>query len=574
MRLRQFIINKKERNTSVFLLTLIILFNIIIWLLSATISYLLHSELYSGFFDAVGRTSIFWMLGFLDPTLPRALRFISVITTMFSMITFTGGVIAYVSNAFTNIINSSKFGLGEIKLKDHIVIINWNLKGIEIIKNYTYQDEILYVVIFSEVAKDEVFSQIKDKLSKEQIKKVNLFVRVGSTFQEANLISLNVEKARSIIILSDEDDKTIQQQDILNLKIMTLLKNLVDNNVNIIAEFKLEVSNNILDRSFASSSNQKHILTDMWMGFLIAQTLVYPKLQDVYKELFSFIGAEFYPLHDIDKEDIFKVINAIPIYDKNNKLFVLSESDKFKIDHTYEKHTLDLKIKDNIRSYEKFDILIIGNNKKLNHILYSLNGYQKQTKTQINIYQYDTFVEFEENMASIEKVNNILILSKDQVQAEDIDSDVLLTFLSIGDKIKKYNAKIIVELSDARNYDVIKKYNITNAILTNEYISNIMSSLSLNIEVFDLFFDLLTYSEEGEGSYEIYIYSFSKFFDFEEEIAFRSKLEFIQSVIKSSNWIHIPIGVIRNQKVEIFKGDLNLQEFDIKRDDRFIVISK
>ncbi|MCK7484279.1 MAG: hypothetical protein MZU97_01050 [Bacillus subtilis] len=68
---------------------------------------------------------------------------------MISMVTFTGGIIAYVSDGIGTFIDKSEEGSKKLFVFDHILILNWNVKALELIADYATDDEPRDIVIVS-----------------------------------------------------------------------------------------------------------------------------------------------------------------------------------------------------------------------------------------------------------------------------------------------------------------------------------------------------------------------------------------------------------------------------------------
>src|SRR5690554_576969 len=113
---------KKNQNARGILLASIIIFNVLLWLISSIIAFLIHPNYYQNISKALWESGITWMLepGFYDPSMPYAIRIMSIIVIIVSMITFTGGIIGYVANLFSTIIDNAKKGKNKLYIKDHI----------------------------------------------------------------------------------------------------------------------------------------------------------------------------------------------------------------------------------------------------------------------------------------------------------------------------------------------------------------------------------------------------------------------------------------------------------------------
>lgn len=177
----------------------------------------------------------------------------------------------------------------------------------------------------------------------------------------------------------------------------------------------------------------------------------------------------------------------------------------------------------------------------------------------------------------MEKIDHILILSEDDLSPEEYDSDVLVTLLLTQELAKKYHAEIIIELLDPRHFDIAQSYNVKNTIISNEYVSRLMTQLSKNRLLYDLFIDLLTYDAEDSDSetYEVYAYQAKDIIESSLPISFKSKAEAIYSFYMSGHQDYILIGLMRDQNLNIFKGNLDEEkEVHIEPDDYLIMICK
>jgi hypothetical protein len=583
-KLKQWFTYQKENNTKAFLLAIIIIVNIFFWFITSLLTYLIEPNLFDNFTDSLSKSSIYWMLGYLDPSLPPMIRIISLVTLMFSMIVFSGGMIAYISSLFTNIIDNARHGIGKITFEDHIIILNWNQKAIELISNYKDQNENINIVILSEFDKTYILNQLQDSFDVKKKKHIKITVRMGDVFSTQQLMNVKIEKAKSIIILAHENGVlSSEQQDIFTLKILMLIANHdFENNITLIPEIKNEKTLHIIKTKMMSDLRLKNmilpILPDAWMGYLIAQTILMPELHQVYGEVLSYQGAEFYTvaLDEFNHQGVYN--KSIPIYQKNELMYMLAEN-KEDINDFLTGFTFN---NDIILSHESLEkksktIVIFGINNKLPYILSSLELYQNENPVKLNIHHINESSEkiIEENLSKIEHIDHILMLSKDHLNPYDVDSDVLLTLLLIHQYTKKYKAKTVIELNNPKHYEIVKNYEISNTILSNKYLSNIISSLASNRHLYDLYEDLLTYDDGIEETYEIYVYQASEILEIKGPLVFDSKLSFIQSVKIASLERHIPIGIIKDGHFEIFKGRLDVQEnFIIQESDQIISISK
>lgn len=573
----------REKHTKKYLLVVIIITNFYLWFLSASLTYILEPKLFESFFDSLTKSSIYWMLGYLDPSLPTSIRIISLITLMLSMIIFSGGIIAYISALFTTVIDNAKYGKGPVYFENHIIILNWNQKAIELINNYSFKERKVDIVILSSTEKEIILSELNEVL--KATKNINLIIRVGDIFSVENLKLIKIEEAKSIIILSNElNEMNLEQQDIFNLKILMLLNNELHHiGTTVIVELKNRKMNSIINNQLLTRTNKntkvKTILSNQWMGYLIAQTILIPELHQVYAEVLSYEGAEFYARKISDEnalDENYIESNSIPLYKIGEYKYYFAEHEKDINKKIPLKQTFkDIKFVTKSRIFSKKVIVIFGNNRKIDFIKESIETFELENKINIEIYHFEDVPEdkVEEKLKEIKHIDHILLLSNDQEHHHDIDSNVLITLLLINKYISKYKANLIVELHDPKNYEIVKNYNVSNTILSNKYLSHIISSISGDINISPLIWDLLSY--DGNDTYEIYIYPVNELIDEKFPLAFDSKLDLIHSIINSSDGDIIPIGRVKDGFMETFKGDLDKKEtYYLNEDDKLIVISK
>ena len=591
LRFKKWLSIKKNQNARGILLLTIVFFNLFLWLASSLLAYILSPDEYGTIIRALWESGITWMLepGFYDPTVPYAIRIISIIVIITSMITFTGGIIGYVGNLFSSIIDNAKEGKNKLYLYDHILILNWNYKGLELIADYAYDDDTTEIVVLSGQPKDVVEDEIQRKLynKNKTKKKMSILVRQGEVFSKSDLMKVCVEQAKTIIILADEkDDHSTSHIDMLAMKTLMLVSNLnLSDNQTILVEVKEQKSVTLIKEYIAKNTKRSHqilpILPDELMGRLIAQTLLMPELNKVYRELFSFEGAEFYTVPNEDARTYMESHHqAIPIYSHQDQLYVLAES----------KNVLDLKRNEPLKTYTKIEIrdqsryqdkhiVIFGKNHKLPYILDSIKLYEKENHTHIHVSHLESneAQDIEKYTKDLERIDHILILSEDDLAKEEYDSDVLVTLLMTQELAKKYHAEIIIELLDPRHYDIAQSYNVKNTIISNEYVSRLMTQLSKNRLLYDLFIDILTYDAENSENetYEVYAYQAKNIIKSSLPISFKSKADAIYSFYMSGEEDYILIGLMRDQTLDIFKGNLDEQkEFHIEPDDYLIMICK
>ncbi len=575
-KLKKWMSIKKDQNARLLILVSIVLFNIMLWFVSSIVAYIIAPNQYSNIAKALWESGITWMLepGFYDPSVSIGIRIISIVVILTSMITFSGGIIGYVASLFSSIIDNAKEGRNKLYIYDHILILNWNPKALELIADYRFDEETTDIVVLSNQEKEWVEQEIARKLyDLKHKRKINVIVRQGEVFSKSDLMNVCIENSKTIIILSDEQieqNHDINYVDIHAMKTLMLVSNLdLKNNQTIIVEVKQQKTISLIKERIGKEKSISEriipILPDELMGRLIAQTILMPHLSKVYHELFSFEGAEFYTLEGINALEYMENFPyGIPIYNLGDTLYVLTENQsKLFVKRDVPLYEFDqLKIKNYDRYHEK-TLLVFGSNHKLEYILDSIKLYQRENKTKINVHHINSNEAsiIEEQIKSFEKIDTILILSADHLQPIDYDSDVLVTLLLIQDIAKKHHAEIVIELLDPKHFDIAQSYNIQNTIISNEYVSKLITQLSKNRKLYDLYQDLLTYDAEDstEETYEVYAYLAKDIFKDQLPLTFSSYAEFIYSCYQSGKGNYIMIGLVKDDELTLFKGNLDLK---------------
>lgn len=107
---------------------------------------------------------------------------------------------------------------------------------------------------------------------------------------------------------------------------------------------------------------------------------------------------------------------------------------------------------------------------------------------------------------------SILILSDDNARPESIDAGALAYLIFVRDILASRTAEdsafdpgridIIVEILNPKNYDVVHDFSANNVVISNRYISKMMTQISAKEALYEFYCDILTYDEEDADVYE------------------------------------------------------------------------
>jgi len=561
----------------------IVIFNVVLWLAASLAAFLVDRTDFANYGEALA-WCVAWLLdpGTYNYSTPFAIRLVSVIVIITAMVTFSGGIIAYVANLFSTIVEDSKKGKGRLYLKDHIVILNWSSEAPEIICDFSCRDEKEDIVVLSSNDRDTIEKQVKNKAfeQKRNLRNCNLIARTGSVFSEATLDSVGIKDAKTIIILRDESQKGISDEDadIISLKAMMMaLSEIKRPEQTVIIEVARKETADLIRADRTRTGQVIPIIARELMGHLIAQTILVPDINNVYSELFSYEGAEFYEIPHIEEKKAIEIYNSIVPMEENGHSFALSEGVKNL--RRIRKGKLPaprlLHMKKPLEG-ESRNVIVFGKSTKRPYIEESIRHFSLDCgeKTDIRFIAETTPQLIYEMIEKTPAVKTIVILSDDSLPEDHLDSNVLFTLLLIKDITKERKITVIVEILNQLHQEISKRYNVDNIIVSTTYVSHMITQISENRALFPLFEDLLTYDEEKDVSYEIYTYEAGELFAEPLPLRFGARSEFINSVYVSSKERMIPIGFIHEDRFQLFKGNLDKEGLMLEKGDRIIAIDR
>jgi hypothetical protein len=377
------------------------------------------------------------------------------------------------------------------------------------------------------------------------------------------------------------------------------------------------------------------------LGQLLSQFSLMPELNMAYKELFSNRGAEFYSVampkeNEIPyfQEYMEKHHHAIPLTfmesgGKSYCYFAASElSDIFW--KTAAKAS-DYSVKLN-RSYwiEHKNVIMLGHNSKCADIMAGFSSFcaewdrsdggilsitvidDEDSLEKMGYYQDCPFVA--ETVAAaiydkdiiceaIERIisanlgeTSILILSDDTATDGDVDASALANLVFVQEIINRRVAEkpsfdpesidLIVEIIDPKHVDIVHSYSVKNVVISNRYISKMITQIGEKDALFDFYKDILSYdSELDEGavyeSKEVYAKRVDQFFA--ELPGPCTAAELIQAVYQASVDDSIPdneryptivLGYVPHGKdIVLFSGNQTEQTVELHSNDKLIVFT-
>lgn len=412
--------------------------------------------------------------------------------------------------------------------------------------------------------------------------------------------------------------------------------------VEITDDWTRDLVNRIIDcKQIVGKCNIIPVEINKILGQILAQFSLMPELNYVYKELLSNKGATFYT----EEREMTPDTEFIPKYLEHHKKAIplthmITDDGK---SYAYYVSNLESDIKNTCENseyaysvtlnknywIEQKNVIILGHNSRCRDIMEAFCNFRSEwNKNDGSEILHITVIDDQENL---DKMNNyeeypfvldtipasiydrelicttidrivsencgdtsILILSDDKALNDDIDANALANLVFVQDiintKIKnnpdfdKESIDVIVEIIDPKHHDIVNSYSVNNVVISNRYISKMITQIGEKEALFEFYKDILTYDIDTTGGYEskeVYAKKVSAFFD---EIPNSCKAdEFIRAVFDASVSKNLPenrrfptvaLGYVKpGGKTVLFAGNQSEIDVDISKHDKLIVYS-
>lgn len=593
---RSFLSVKTYKHPMLFMIGLMVFLNIVILCIAALIAMAIDGS-FTGFIDAFANGSLKWMLtpnAILQISNPDLL-ILAVIVLVIGMVLFTGTIIALTTNTIKEYFQRKKEGSGKIYLDNHVVILNWNNKVPELVADLLHVDhKEIKVIILADVdkafAEKQILNAINNNLRNDkELSNLNVLFKNGEPLLQSDLDDISIEEANSILIMNKDLHQTVikdmSKSDLNVIKVILSIGRVhFKHDPPIVAEIKkFETKEKIFTMSNIVRNLHEHkvlpICFDRRLGQIIAQTIICPKMENVYLSLFSFQDSEVYYLENTDFEEcLYHHNKTIPIAKTSNGLFVLSLDDETK--NSVEKREFNiksLKINKKINS-SNLNVYIVGSNNKLEFIMESFKEYEELYDSEFRA----TYIEEEHLISMVTELNSsdkpatVVLLSDEHQEIDSLDANVIDNLIYLQGNLKKENVNIIVELLDPKNDHIIQDFDIENTIISNKIVSLLLSKLALYKETAPFYENLLTIASDvtGKDDQNISIHKATDFIKDALPLSFCCVKEFVISIYESSKKLYMPIGLFKENDLTIFSGNMNLEEELVINSEDFIVVIK
>ncbi len=222
-------------------------------------------------------------------------RAAEIITTFGGMILFAF-MIGFVSSSVEDKLGQLRKGTSLVVEQDHTVVLGFGQKTLKIIEELAVANESrkdAAVVILSAQEKETVMDTILERFGGATVKTSRIVVRHGASDSPAALENVSVSHARSVIVLTDEAEGAANRDVRVIKTILALSRGLKEPLAgHIVAEFS-DADHGEVAHAIARDK-VKVVVAQSFLARLVVQTARQTGLAQVYADLLSFDGAEFY----------------------------------------------------------------------------------------------------------------------------------------------------------------------------------------------------------------------------------------------------------------------------------------
>ena len=540
-------------------------------------------------------------------------------------------LIAFITTTLEKVFYNFRKGRGKVLEEDFTLILGWNERVVDIIRELMLANESekdAAVVILSNEDKEEMEDLITKRIPNSLTTRI---ITTTGDFANINeLKRINIEGAKSIILLANcsesasEDDKMFSDVQSIKAIMAIIACQGGKNELPIIAEIFNEKKRNLI----GYFEDENIIALDSWeiMGKLLVQTSLTSGLEMVYNEILSFDGCEIY-FYEADWNKIafgdlpmrFKDGIPLGIYNENDgmtlrpgkeyilkqedQILILAEDDstiKFQSSSIYQ--ITEIKLVNSKLEQKQKNILILGWHNLAEIFInesedYLLEGStfdihikepSDEIKSRINelkeLYKGFVITLTDSDSLDLESLkaatpfnyDNVVILSQDssEQRADKIDSDTLIILLllrKIKSELPLADTKIITQVLNSENQEIITQTDVDDFIISNKLITMILAQLSEQPLIMKFYEDI--FSEDGS---EIYVKSIALYSD-----KFPIKTTFGDLIGLADQRNEICLGIRKGKESKNAKANfgvtLNLDKNEalvLNKDDFLVVLSE
>lgn len=495
----------------------------------------------------------------------RAVRFIATLASLFLLSILIGTI----SSGIDSKIDDLKKGKSKVLESNHTLILGWSDKIFTIINEIieaNSNQKRARIVILADRNKEELDDEIRQNVP--DTKTTKIITRSGSPLSTKDIAVVNPNLARSIIILSD-DDQYADTNTIKSVLAITNNQKRKKGKYHIVGEIKND--ENLEAASLVANDEAVYIQSADLISRMIAQTCRQSGLSIVYNNLMQFEGDEIYftsepnligftykeALHKYNASSVIGIVkkdNSVLINPRmdyiiqdGDQIIAISEDDDTVIlsSSLPESYFLEAIQKAPQQAAQNEKTLILGWNDKGFGIIRELDKYvakgsivqiisddieveKKVTSLNDELQQQISFQQGNINDRQTiidlqpQTYDHIIVLSSFELDIQQSDAKTLICLLHLRSISESLGMEfsIVSEMRDQQNKELGVVAKADDFIISDDLISLMISQVSENKflkNVYDVLF-------EAEGS-EIYLKPSNQYVISETKINFHTILE-------------------------------------------------
>lgn len=563
-----------------------------------------------------------------DNNAPTWLKIMTIISGLTGVILLSM-LIGFITTSLNKMLYEFRKGRGKIIENEHTLILGWNERVVDIIRELILANESerkASVVILAEEDKEYMDDLISKRLPNTMT--TEIIATQGDYANINELQRVNVQEAKSIIILANcTESASIEKKvasDVQCIKSILAITSCQGgtNELPIVAEVFTEEKREII--SFFEDENI--IAIDSWtiMGKLLVQTSLTSGLEMVYNEILSFDGCEVYFHEDawnnVNFYDLaYYLEDGIPlgiyseatglilrpdrdtILKNGDQVIILAEDDStIKLGTQKKFNPKSIPLKDEKLAQVQKKVLILGWHKVAEIFIEEATDYlikdsefdilfheptdelRKIVKELQEEYEEFTINLIDSNPLVIEclheinpsQYDNVIVLSQSMKEesADKIDSDTLIILLMLRKVINDFEkTHLLTQVLNSENQEIINQTDVDDFIISNKLITMILAQLSEEPLIKTFYDDI--FSEDGS---EIYVKPTTLYFEeFPQKITFAEAMEIANK--RDEICLGIRKGNLSKDVASNFGVTLNLEKgaaIELNENDFLVVLSE
>lgn len=481
-------------------------------------------------------------------------------------------LIGVLSNGIEDMMDHLRKGRSQVLENKHTLVLGWSPQIFTVLNELMIANENqsnARIVVMADKDKVEMEDEIRERV--EIHRKTRIICRNGSPIDPNDLEIASPHQAKSIIVLPPENNDP--DTDVIKTVLaLTNNPNRRAEKYHIVTQLRHAKNLPVL-KLVGENDHVQAILTGDLIARIVAQTSRQSGLSVVYTELMDFGGDEIYFKHEtalagktygdallayedssvmgLRKADGRILLNPPmdSLIEADDQIFALSaDDDTIRLSSPSLIQLNNALIRSNrIPLNPKPEkCLILGWNRSGTTIVHELDNYVpkgSQVTVVADVYNIDKQViaqggklknqklvvmEGETtdrdllNTLNVQDYDHVIVLAYNTLEPQEADAKTLVTLLHLRDMAEKDETpfSIVSEMLDLRNRELAEATQVDDFIVSEHLVSLMMSQLSENAELFDVFTDIF----DPEGS-EIYLKPISDYVALGEPVNFYTVVE-------------------------------------------------